>query len=209
MLRRSVLASLAAGLATPVFSGKAVAQGLQPAAPLGLIKVTMTTGEGPILLELNGDKAPLTVANFLRYVEAGRYNRSFIYRAMKAPGMESGLVQGGARPVAGRQIPPVVHEPTTQTGLLHTDGTISLARMAPGTGTSDFFICVGDAPYLDARPDAPGDNLGFAAFGRVLEGMDIARRILTLPTSQEAENPVMKGQMLSPPVPILTTVRTA
>jgi peptidyl-prolyl cis-trans isomerase A (cyclophilin A) len=168
----------------------------------------MITGEGDLILELATDRAPLTTANVLRYMDTARYDRSSIYRAVKAPGApDYGLVQGGARMLAGKQIPPVAHESTTQTGLLHADGVISLAREAPGTGTSDFFICVGDAPYLDANPAAPGDNLGYAAFGRVVEGMDIVRRILTLPTSDLAEVPSMRGQMLARPVPILTTRR--
>ncbi|MDH4385846.1 MAG: peptidylprolyl isomerase [Caulobacter sp.] len=202
MQRRDFLAQ-AAALAAVTSATAARAQ--TTAIPL---RIRMITGEGDLILELATDRAPLTTANFLRYMDTARYDRSSIYRAVKAPGApDYGLVQGGARMLAGKQIPPVAHESTTQTGLLHTDGVISLAREAPGTGTSDFFICVGDAPYLDANPAAPGDNLGYAAFGRVVEGMDIVRRILTLPTSDMAEVPSMRGQMLARPVPILTTRR--
>jgi len=84
---------------------------------------------------------------------------------------------------------------------------VSLARRAQGTATSDFFICVGDSSYLDADPKAPGDNAGFAAFGQVVEGMDVVKTILTLPTSPTAGSPEMKGEMLKPPVPILTMRR--
>lgn len=197
MHRRTVLTGLAAATATPVLA--------QTATP-GIIRVTMTTAEGSLILELAADKAPLTVANFLRYVDAGRYNGGEIYRGMAVSSNPlMGLVQGGAKP--GKPIPPVAHEPTTQTGLKHVDGTVSLARYAPGTGTSDFFICVGDAGYLDANPAATGDNAGFAAFGQVVEGMDIIKRILVMPKSQKADNPAMVGQMLATYVKILSVKR--
>ncbi len=197
MHRRTVLTGLAAATATPVLA--------QTATP-GIVRLTMTTAEGPLILELAADKAPLTVANFLRYVDAGRYNGGEIYRGMAVSSNPlMGLVQGGAKP--GKPIPPVAHEPTTQTGLKHVDGTVSLARYAPGTGTSDFFICVGDAGYLDANPAATGDNAGFAAFGQVVEGMDIIKRILVMPKSQKADNPAMVGQMLATYVKILSVKR--
>lgn len=197
MHRRTVLTGLAAATATPVLA--------QTATP-GIVRVTMTTAEGPLILELAAAKAPLTVANFLRYVDAGRYNGGEIYRGMAVSSNPlMGLVQGGAKP--GKPIPPVAHEPTTQTGLKHVDGTVSLARYAPGTGTSDFFICVGDAGYLDANPAATGDNAGFAAFGQVVEGMDIIKRILVMPKSQKADNPAMVGQMLATYVKILSVKR--
>lgn len=198
MHRRTVLTGLAAASAAPAFA--------QTAPTPGVVRLTMTTSEGPLVLELEAAKAPLTVANFLKYVDAGRYNGGEIYRGMAvSQNPLMGLVQGGARP--GKPIPPVPHEPTTQTGLKHIDGTVSLARYAPGTGTSDFFICVGDAGYLDANPAAAGDNAGFAAFGRVTEGMDIVKRILVMPKSQKADNPAMVGQMLETYIKILTVKR--
>ncbi|MFN3858939.1 MAG: peptidylprolyl isomerase [Caulobacter sp.] len=215
MNRRSLIAAGAlAGLpglgraqdaAAPTPAGPAV---LAPPAP-GILRLNMATGEGLLVLDLFEAQAPLTVANIMRYVDAGRFNRSAIYRAVRAGGASDyGLVQGGARfDTKKGNFKGVEHEPTTRTGIKHLDGTISLAREAPGTGTSDFFICVGDAPYLDANPEAPGDNLGYAAFGRVVQGMDLVRRILTMPTSDKAENPTMRGQMLAQPVPILSTKR--
>jgi peptidyl-prolyl cis-trans isomerase A (cyclophilin A) len=104
-------------------------------------------------------------------------------------------------------LPPIAHEPTTQTGLKHLDGVISMGRYAPGTATGDFFICSGPAPYLDAHPGAPGDNAGYAAFGHVIDGMDVVRAILALPTNGPARSPMMQGQMLSPPVPIVSVKR--
>jgi peptidyl-prolyl cis-trans isomerase A (cyclophilin A) len=165
----------------------------------------METGQGTITFELYADKAPITTANFLRYVDAGRYDGATIYRALHTPGdPTTGLVQGGAKFDPVHPIAPIAHEPTTLTGLAHKDGTISLARRAPGSATSDFFVCVGDAPYLDADPKAPGDNLGFAAFGHAVDGMDVARKILALPLSPTAGAPDMVGQMLDPAVPIVS-----
>lgn len=201
MDRRHLIAAAGALAAAPGF---AFAE-----TPMGAaVRLNMTTAEGLLVLELFAEKAPLTAANFLRYVDSGRYDKSTFYRAVTAGNSTTlGLVQGGARMLPGAQIPPVPHEPTSQTGLAHTDGMLSLARLTPGSGTSDFFICCGDNRYLDANPAAQGDNAGFAVFGRVAEGMDIVRRILVMEKSQEAEVPSMRGQMLLNPVPILSTKR--
>jgi len=201
MPRRRLLALTLALAATP-----ALAQG--PAA--GPIRVILTTTEGPIMIELYPEKAPISVANFLRYVDAKRYDGASFYRASRPPGATSadyGLVQGGVRDDAAKMFPPIKHEPTTQTGLSHTDGTISFGRFAPRTATSDFFICVGDQNYLDANPKAPGDNLGFAAFGRVVEGMEVVKKILVMPVDPNAGGAAMRGEILRAPVPIVTARR--
>jgi len=155
------------------------------------------------VLELEKERAPITTANFLRYVAAQRLDGTTFYRATKvAPGY--GLVQAGTRNDPKRTFPPIAHEPTSATGLTHGDGTISMARNAPGSATGDFFITLGAMQSMDANPAAPGDNLGFAAFGRVIEGMDVVRRILDAPTSPTEGEGVMRGQMLAPPVRIVT-----
>jgi peptidyl-prolyl cis-trans isomerase A (cyclophilin A) len=169
------------------------------------IRLRLVTGEGAMTAELYADKAPLSVANFLRYADHGLFDGSEIYRAMRTPGAPTtGLIQGGAK---SEPYAPIAHEPTTRTGLKHTDGTLSLARRELGSARSAFFICVGDQPYLDADPTLPGDNQGFAAFGRVVDGMEVARKILGLPTALKAEVPEMAGQMLDPPVKILSAKR--
>jgi peptidyl-prolyl cis-trans isomerase A (cyclophilin A) len=194
--------TLLAGLG--VFGASRVLAQTPPARP----KVILTTGDGPITLELANDKAPLTCANFLRYVDAKRLDKTRFYRAMKiAADPLNGLIQGGVGGMTVELFPPVAHESTTQTGLRHVDGTISLARNAPGTATCDFFICVGPVPSLDADPTQPGDNLGFAAFGQVTDGMDVVRKILVSPTSPTEGEGVMKGQMLDPTIPIVTARR--
>lgn len=173
-----------------------------PAAP---VRVALVTAEGTIMLELDAANAPLTTANFLRYVDSKRLDGTTFYRAMQL-GEGSGIVQGGQR--NGRLLyPPVAHEPTSQTGLKHLDGTISMARLEPGSARSDFFITVGPVPGFDAGPDAGGDLLGYAAFGRVVEGMDVVRKILVAPTSPTLGEGVMRGQMLEPQVRVLTARR--
>ncbi|WP_421737941.1 peptidylprolyl isomerase [Caulobacter sp.] len=181
--------------------------GPPPPAP-GVVRVNLDTSLGRIVIDLELAKAPITAGNFLRYVDQKRYDGAHFFRASRAPNsVDYGLIQGGVQNDPAKVLKPIPHEPTTKTGLKHTDGTLSIGRNAPGTATSDFFICVGDAPYLDADPAAPGDNLGFAAFGHVVEGMDVVRKILVLPTPGKAINPVMKGQILDPPVPILRARR--
>lgn len=118
-----------------------------------------------------------------------------------------GIIEGGLQNDPAKLLPPIAHESTTMTGLAHVDGTISMARDAPGTATADFFICSGEASYLDAHPNASGDNAGYAAFGAVVEGMDVVRAILALPTPGKALNPAMAGQILDPPVPIVSMKR--
>jgi peptidyl-prolyl cis-trans isomerase A (cyclophilin A) len=129
------------------------------------------------------------------------------YRASRAPGAPTiGLVEAGVKDGA-KLYPPVAHESTLTTGLKHLDGTLSMARFAPGTATSDFSICCGDAPYLDAHPEMTGDNLGYAAFGQVVEGMEVARAILAMPTTGAAQNPEMQGEIIDPPVRIVSARR--
>ena len=195
--RREVLAG-AGLLATPAWA--------QAANP----RVTITTEKGAIIVEIAADKAPITSANFLRYVDTRRYDDAQIYRASRDEGAPTfGLIEAGLPNHPGRILPPIAHESTTQTGLKHLDGTLSLARFEPGSGRADFFICVGEAPNLDANPAQAGDNLGFAAFGRVTDGMDVVRAILALPTPGKARNPAMVGQILEPPVPILSMKKMA
>lgn len=197
MKRRIFLGGLAAMTAAPAL-----------AQTPGPVRVRLETAEGSIVLELRPDKAPVTARNFLRYVDEKRFDGASFYRASKVPNApEFGLVQGGVQNDPARVLKPIAHEPTTKTGLSHTDGAISMGRTSPGTATSDFFICVGDMTYMDADPKQPGDNLGFATFGKVVEGMDTVKKILAAPTSPTAGEGVMKGEMLAKPVKIITARR--
>lgn len=179
-----------------------------PAPVYETVRVTLTTALGPIVLELESQRAPVSTAAFLRYVDQRKLDGTGFYRALDL-GRGYGLVQFGTRNLPARTLPPVAHEPTSQTGLSHTDGTISLARGAPGTARGDFFIVVGDLVSLDAQPaGSGGDPDGFAAFGRVVEGMDVIRQILASPTDPNAGEGAMRGQMLAAPVSISSARRT-
>lgn len=192
-----------------VLAAPALAQEPAPAPAPATVKVTLATALGPIVLELEKERAPVTTANFLRYVDQKRLDGIAFYRAAKAPNApEYGLVQFGTRNDPKKTLAPIAHEPTTKTGLTHKSGTISLARSAPGTGAGDFFILVGDTPSLDANPGATGDNQGFAAFGHVVEGVDLIQQILSAPTDPNKGEGVMKGQYLVNPVVITSARRT-
>lgn len=163
-------------------------------------RVALQTPEGRIVVELAPQAAPVTAANFLRYVDEDRFAGASFYRVV-TPGNQPDspvkieVIQGGlgfADDLPGR-LPPIEHETTEQTGLRHLDGTLSMARNEPGSASSEFFLCVGDQPELDFGGQRNPDGQGFAAFGRVVEGMDVVRRIQRLPET---------GQMLDEPVPI-------
>jgi len=174
----------------------------------GLVRVTLKTSKGVITADINVGKAPITGRNFLRYVDSRRYDGAKFYRASHVPTQpERGLIEGGLKNDPAKVFRPIPHESTIKTGLSHKDGTLSMARLAPGTAQAEFFICIGDQPGYDADPSGPGDNLGFAAFGQVVDGMDVAHAIFEAPTSATAGKGVMRGEMLSPTVPILSARR--
>lgn len=170
-------------------------------------RVVIRTGRGRIVVELEAAKAPLTSANFLRYVDAKAYDNGIFFRAARTPGMDKDGTIVGSPGADVRPFPPIRHESTTKTGLLHKNGTLSLGRFATGTATNNFFICVGDQPYLDAHPGEKGDNQGYAAFGRVIEGMAVVEKILSLPTNGKTKFAEQQGQWLQPPVPIVSMRR--
>jgi peptidyl-prolyl cis-trans isomerase A (cyclophilin A) len=177
-----------------------------PRAPLSdIVRVRLETEAGPILLALDHKKAPVTTANFVRYVDEKRFDGTFFYRAARTKGATGrGFVQGGIRHSARRSFPPIAHEPTEKTGLRHVDGTVSMARAAPAGAMGDFFIIVGGPmSAMDSKPGAPG----FAAFGRVEEGMDTVRSLLEAPTVPNAGRGPMRGQMIEKPVRIVSARR--
>ena len=166
------------------------------------VKVALETSVGTIVIAVEVERAPITAANFLHYVDQKRLDGTTFYRADPVQ-KDFGLIQAGTRNDPKRTLKPIPHEPTTKTGLSNTDGAVSMARNAPGSATGDFFIIVGDMSGLDAKPDQPGDNQGFAVFGHVIEGMDVVHKILGSPTDPNEGEGVMKGQMLKPKIPIL------
>ena len=199
MLKRLLLAVLI------VLAGPALAQTPPPvAAPLP--RVAMETSKGRIVVEVDVVRAPVTARNFLRYVDNRRYDGQEFYRAMPG-GDGKGLIQGGVRD--GRLLfPPIAHEPTSQTGLSHVEGALSAPRLAPGTARAEFTIMIGDLTYLDAGSQSgSGDGLGYAVFGRVVEGMDVVRAIFASPVSATEGEGHMRGQMLAPRIRILTARR--
>lgn len=146
--------------------------------------VVIYTTMGDIELELYPDKAPKSVAAFLSYIDSGYYTKGSFYRVLKADELPSsfntGLIQGGMFQAGGKaqpDIPGIPHESTKQTGLTHTNGTVSLARTLPGTANTEFFICIGDQTQFDYGKGDGEDKEGYAAFGKVFKGMDVVRKI--------------------------------
>lgn len=145
--------------------------------------ILISTRYGDIEAELYPDKAPKTVAAFLSYVDERLYKNTSFYRVIKeddlSSGYNSGLIQGGVWQVNSSKLPvqKIEHESTKQSGLSHTNGTLSLARTTPGSASSEFFICIGNQSQFNAGASQVPDSLGFAAFGRVVKGMDAVRKI--------------------------------
>jgi peptidyl-prolyl cis-trans isomerase A (cyclophilin A) len=183
----------------PLF-GLAIAPLAAQSRPVG---VRVVTELGDITVELYPDRAPRTVANFLRYVDGGLYTGGTFFRTVRADNQPNDsvritVIQGGAPGSNENAYPPIKLERTSLTGLTHVDGTISMARDGPDTATSSFFFCVGDQPALDFGGHRNRDGQGFGAFGKVTAGMDVVRRINAAPA---------EGQRLIKPVGILRIER--
>ncbi|HLZ86834.1 MAG TPA: peptidylprolyl isomerase [Puia sp.] len=177
----------------PIVVGLAACHSSNPDKP----HVVIRTPAGDIEVELYPRQAPKTAGAFLSYVDSGFYKNASFYRVLNEDNQVTGspvsnLIQGGiwktnhARAVS---LPGVPHEPTRDTHILHTDGVISLARDKPGTGTSEFFICVGDQPGFDFGGENNPDGQGYAAFGKVISGMDVVRTLYARPESNQAFTP--------------------
>jgi peptidyl-prolyl cis-trans isomerase A (cyclophilin A) len=153
----------------------------------------ISTSMGDVELELFPDKAPKTVAAFLSYIDSGYYSNGAFYRVLMTEGFSNdantGLIQGGTWQGGDKQanIPGIAHESTKQTGLSHTSGTVSLARLAVGTASTEFFICIGNQTQFDYGQG--GDGEGFAAFGKVFDGMEVVRKIQREPANGESFAP--------------------
>ncbi|WP_404480523.1 peptidylprolyl isomerase [Novosphingobium sp. BL-52-GroH] len=178
--------------------------------PVEYVYVALTMPQGVVTLALDRTHAPLTTANFLKYVDSRKMDGAVFYRAMHLDhDPAQGLLQGGVRNGANL-LPPVAHEPTSKTGITHVAGTVSMARFAPGTATADFLILVSDMHALDADEgnDGKDPGAGFAAFGHVVSGMDVVKAIWNLPRSATKGEGVMRGQILEADVKILSARRT-
>lgn len=165
-------------------------------------RVLVRTELGDILIEIYPDRAPVTAANFLRYVDAGRYDGAVFHRTVTLGNQPQDrvrieVIQGALLP-AEKSFPAIAHETTEATGLRHRDGTVSMARSIPGSATSSFFICIHDQPELDFGGERNPDGQGFAAFGQVVGGMHVVRMIHERPA---------EGQTLKPPVRIISAAR--
>jgi peptidyl-prolyl cis-trans isomerase A (cyclophilin A) len=181
------------------------------------LEVLMKTSAGDVVIELYPESAPLSVNNFLRYVDGGYYENSQFYRVVRLDNQAQNnikieVIQGGLG-MADEHPPfePIAHEPTLLSGIRHTDGVISMARLEPGSAASEFFICINDQPELDFGGDRNPDGKGFAAFGKVIAGMDIIRAIQNMKTDSPAEGELeyTSGQILLKPVLIRQISRLA
>ena len=184
---------LLAGLLALTFSAAAAAEN-----PVVLIK----TEKGDITVEVDLVKAPVTAANFLRYVDGKLYDGSVFHRTVTLANQPNNavrieVIQGGQL-AEEIEFPPIAHETTATTGLKHLDGTISMARGMPGSATSSFFFCINAQPELDFGGKRNPDGQGFAAFGQLVGGMDVVKAIHVLPA---------EGQTLKPPVKIISVLR--
>jgi peptidyl-prolyl cis-trans isomerase A (cyclophilin A) len=173
-------------------------------------RLRMVTSLGEIELELYPDKSPVTVKNFLRLVNGAYLEGGTFYRTV-SPENDNGspvisVIQGGIGD-AESPFPPIDHETTADTGLPHLDGSISMARAAVGTATTEFFICIGDQPALDFGGARNDDGQGFAVFGKVVSGMDVVRAIHESPADTPTEFEYFENQLINEPVEIISLKR--
>jgi len=168
--------------------------------------IEIQTQYGDIEIELYPKKAPKSVTAFLGYIDAGYFKNCSFYRVLNEENQPTGaaetaLIQGGLWKTdtdTGRQIPTILHESTRQTGLLHQNGTLSLARQAPGTASTEFFICIGNQPLFDYGGATGADSVGYAAFGQVVKGMGVVNKI---------HHRTVDGELFAPHIFIRNIVR--
>jgi peptidyl-prolyl cis-trans isomerase A (cyclophilin A) len=165
--------------------------------------IIIRTGLGEIHVRLDLGRAPATSLNFLRYVDSEMFDSASFYRVVRMDNqphdsIKIEVIQGGRNKNEDNGFPAIIHETTAMTGIRHKNGTISMARSEPGSATSEFFICVGDQPELDFGGKRNPDRQGFAAFGKIIKGMDVVKRIHSINQS---------GQYLETPVLIIDITR--
>ena len=171
------------------------------------VRVRVQTELGDIVVEVDQAKAPVTSANFLKYVDAGHYDGGTWHRTVKMDNQPEStikieVIQAGVNADKAKSgFPPIALERTNKTGLLHKDGAISMARGMPDSAASGWFICINDQPSLDFGGARNPDGQGFAAFGRVVSGMDVVRRIQQAPSSADRTSNT-EAQKLTPPIRI-------
>ena len=195
-----------------IFTFFALSVSLSYAAPRETVttNIAFKTSKGDIIIELYNQIAPITVDNFLRHLDGGYYDGSSFYRTVThqndngSPKIE--VIQGGLGDI-DKPFPAISHESTNITKLKHEDGTISMSRGEVNSATSDFFICIGSQQGLDFGGERNNDGQGFAAFGKVIEGMDIVRDINGMPSNKKTDNDYVKGQMINNPIIIEKAVR--
>lgn len=179
-------------------------------ADAGTARILMSTTAGDIEIELYLDRAPVTAGHFLQLVDNGALDGASFYRVVTyendrgSPKIE--VIQGGLGD-AGEGFDTIDHETTEQTGIRHTDGVISMARGDVGTASTEFFICIGDQPGLDYGQLRNPDGQGFAAFGRVVAGMDVVRAINGMPADGPSDSDYTEGQILTDAVGIVSVRR--
>jgi len=164
--------------------------------------IIIRSGIGEIYARLDLRRAPVTSLNFLRYVDAGLFDSTCFYRVVRSDNQPKDsvrieVIQGGRYENEDNGFPPIIHETTEITGIRHRNGTVSMARSRPGSATSEFFICIGDQPELDFGGKRNPDRQGFAAFGKVIKGMDVVRQIhATNSSGQYLEKPVLITEII-------------
>lgn len=198
MTRRRLLVFAFACVAALSLGTMGLAQSMSP------VQVVVRTEVGDIEIEIDTAHAPATAANFLKYLDGGHFEGARFHRTVTLGNQETSpvkieVIQGSVSPNPDKPgFPPIALERTNQTGLKHKNGTISMARGEPDSTTSSFFICINDQPELDFGGKRNADGQGFAAFGQVVKGMDVVKKIHASPAN---------GQNLQPPIKILNIAR--
>ena len=183
---------------TAIFS--MVFLGFANETPTVLIKTEL----GDITVDIYEKDAPITAANFLKFIDNDLFNGATFYRVVTMDNQPNNdvkieVIQGGLGFGESEQrFPPIEHETTVRTGIKHKDGVISMARNEPGSASSEIFICINEQPELDFGGKRNPDGQGFAAFGKVIEGMEVVRKIQQQPA---------EGQMLNPKIKIYSITR--